>query len=95
VKLAPGQIKACEACGVKMLGCLTRDGKVAPIEHDASEIGTVLIFRKAAPERGYEDPVAQCRTFGDGMALMELREQGVPMRLNHFASCPEAARFGK
>lgn len=97
--MRPGERKRCEACGCEMIGALTSAGRVAPIEQAPAETGNVLLFR-APPPAGLaatfgEVPVVQCRTFGEGMALMELREQGVPMRLSHFATCPEAERFGR
>lgn len=91
MSLAPGQTKACEACGVAMIGALTRDGKVAPIEVDPDATrGNVLLFK--APANGHAEPVLQCRTFA-GFALGELQAERVPMRLNHFAFCPERDRF--
>src|SRR5262245_17494307 len=98
--MKPGQSKRCEACGCLMVGALTRDGKVAPIEVGPDERGTVLLFRAepAGPLRATfgEEAVVQCRTFAAGsMAHVELVDQGVPLRLNHFAYCPDAARFAR
>lgn len=96
--MRPGERKACEACGCPMIGALTRDGKVAPIEELPDERGTVLLFR--APPVGAlaatfgEAPVVQCRTFSAGtMTHVELVEQGVPLRMSHFANCPLADSF--
>jgi hypothetical protein len=88
-RLHPGERRPCEACGKQIVGALTRKGVVAPIELEPDPRGNVLLFRKSAP--GYPD-ATQCRTFA-GFALDELVSQGVPLRLNHFAYCPERERF--
>lgn len=80
----------CEACGTLMIGATTKNGKVAPIEINPSPAGNTLLFK--APSAVDGNPETHCRTFA-GFALGELQEQGVPMRLNHFASCPAAANF--
>jgi hypothetical protein len=75
----------CRACGVEMIWAFTRDARRAPITRSPSDAGNVLVFRD---ERG----VVQARTFA-GFALDELRAQGVPLRMNHFADCPQAEEF--
>lgn len=90
VVIAPGQRKACDACGTMIVGALTRDGEVMPVEMDPSPVGTVLVFRGEGPGTGAA--TIHCRTFS-GFALGELLEQGVPLRLSHFATCPQADSF--
>ena len=82
--MKPGETKRCQACSKPLIGALTRKGKVAPVNYDPEPEGNVLLFRK--------DGEVQCRTFA-GETLEALREEGVPMRLNHFADCPHAAEF--
>ena len=76
----------CRGCGAEIVWAITLDAKRAPIRKDPRPDGNVLIFRD--PRLG----TLQARTFA-GFVLDELRDQGVPMRLNHFADCPERERF--
>jgi hypothetical protein len=80
----PGETQRCEACEAPLIACLTKAGKVAPIVFNPSDEGNVLVFRK--------DGDLHCRTFG-GDTLAKLHEEGVPLRTNHFADCPERERF--
>jgi hypothetical protein len=80
-----GHPRACRACRAPLIGAMTAAGRVAPITMEAKENGNVLVFVDA-------EAVLQARTF-TGEALAELRRQGVPLKLNHFADCPQAARF--
>lgn len=84
MRLTQGERKSCEACGADLIGARTKDGKTAPITEHCQVGGNVLLFRSSA---GIE-----CRTFA-GAVLDKLREQQVPLRLNHFADCPEKERF--
>lgn len=92
--LKAGERKRCEACGREMVGAVhpgTR--KVAPIllaadpEDQPGEAGrgNVLLF-----QRGGEVRYA---IIANAAVRITLREAGVPLRLNHFADCPDAARF--
>jgi hypothetical protein len=83
--MQPGERKTCEACGKAMVGGLTMKGKVAPIEVEPSGTGNVLLQRHA-------DGTVAAITFGNDTA-QALRERGVELRLNHFATCPERERF--
>lgn len=74
----------CRGCGAPVLWTITHDGKRAPITAEPSQAGTVLVFRQG-------DGV-QSRTFA-GEVLAGLRAAGVPLRLNHFADCPQAGSF--
>jgi hypothetical protein len=76
----------CRACKAPLIWAITKDGKRAPITREQSPNGNVLVFRTVTP-----GPV-QARTFA-GMVLMELQAEGVPLRLNHFADCPNAEDF--
>ena len=78
----------CRGCGAEIVWAITLDAKRAPIVKAPSPDGNVLIFRH--PAMG----TIQARTFA-GFALDELRDQGVPLRLNHFADCPAAASFAR
>lgn len=83
--MQPGERKDCQACGTPMVGGLTMKGNVAPIEAKPSTQGNVLLQRHA-------DGTVAAITFGNETA-QALRERGVELRLNHFASCPERQRF--
>jgi hypothetical protein len=76
----------CRACKAPLIWAITKDGKRAPITREPKPDGNVLVFRTVTP-----GPV-QARVFA-GLALDELREQGVPLRLNHFADCPNREDF--
>jgi hypothetical protein len=81
----------CKGCGAALVWALTRDGKPAPITKAPKDTGNVLLFVAPGPTG---ERVVQCRTFA-GFALDELREQGVPLRLNHFADCPDREQFAR
>lgn len=85
--LREGERKDCEACGVKLIGGYTAQGKVAPIEAEPSPTGNVLLQKHA-------DGTIAAITFGNETAAA-LRERHVELRLNHFASCPQRERFGR
>lgn len=85
--LQPGEKRPCQACGVEMIGGLTLQGKVAPVEAEPSAGGNVLLQRHA-------DGTVAAVTFGNDTADA-LRQRGVELRLNHFASCPERERFNR
>lgn len=85
--LQVGERKDCTACGKPMIGALTATEKVAPVEVDPSDVGNVLLQRHA-------DGVFVAITFGNETAEA-LRQRGVELRLNHFATCPERERFSK
>jgi hypothetical protein len=84
VRLAQGEKRDCVACGKPLIGARTKDGAVAPITLDVQVKGNVLLFQSSVGIEG--------RVFA-GDVLDKLKEQGVPLRLNHFADCPDAERF--
>lgn len=84
MKRHAGETWSCEACHTALIGARTKDGKVAPITFNVQSSGNVLLFKSSV---GIE-----CRTFAGGM-LDGLRDQQVPLRLNHFADCPSRDSF--
>src|SRR4051812_8544845 len=82
----PGETWRCEACGAALIGARTKAGKCAPIEYQPDQHGNTLLFRA-------DDGVLSSAVVGIATISDWLRGQGVPLRLNHFASCPQAARF--
>lgn len=81
-------------CGAQLISAETKAGREAPIRIDSTEDGNVLLFRSA--DRVVEEtgrPVLECRNLGRAEVVAYLREQGVPLRLNHFADCPDRERF--
>lgn len=83
MKRKQGERFPCDACGKPLIAARTKDGKLAPVTADVQLGGNVLVFQLTGVE---------CRTFG-GKVLEKLHAEGVPLRLNHFADCPQADRF--
>jgi hypothetical protein len=83
-----GDIRECRACGQELVFARTKDGKLAPITLNAKPGGNVLVFKSF-------DGLVECRSFAAGPGMDALREQAVPLRLNHFADCPRADEFKK
>lgn len=74
----------CKACGTALLWALSKNGKPSPIVAEPVEGGNVLLFRQADELRYAVVPVPMRGWF---------EEQGIPLRVNHFGTCPDAARF--
>lgn len=74
----------CRSCGEPLLWAITSSGSRAPLCAKPSDDGNVLVWRIRGEVR--------CAT-ASGSTLDWLREAGVPLRLNHFANCPEADTF--
>lgn len=97
--LRAGEKRKCEACGREFIGAANgTTGDVAPIVLDVPEdvvpvgeepamFGNCILFN-----RGGEIRYA---VIGSSSLRVILRDLGVPLRINHFADCPEAARFSK
>jgi hypothetical protein len=84
----PGYPRACGACGAALVGARTLTGATAPVTIDSKDNGNVLVFSNTTED----PPVLECRTLA-GETLRVLREQRVPLKLNHFADCPSADKF--
>lgn len=85
-RLARNERKQCEACRAEMIGAAhVRTGTVAPILLEPSDDGNCLLWRTSEG--------ATYATVGKAEVREYLRNAGVPLRLNHFADCPHAARF--
>lgn len=86
--LEEGHRKTCEACGLEMVGARhVRTHKVGPILVEPHENGNCFLFR---------DHASGCLTYAvipSPDVRGYLKRAGVPLRLNHFADCPAAARF--
>jgi hypothetical protein len=87
----PGERWACEGCGCNLVGALTINGKVAPVELGTHTDGNVGLGRRDTPE-GPEGSEVVCATLG-GPLLEKAREAGIALHMNHFATCPERERF--
>lgn len=79
----------CEACGKPLVWAITEKGKPAPINRAPSSDGNVLVFRVADAPEGQQ---VRCVT-ASAHVLPWLQEKGVPLRMSHFAYCPERDRF--
>lgn len=82
-----GGRRPCRACGAELVFALTPTGSAAPVTMEPRDHGNVLLFR------GLEGEM-RCAQLDPGIAAT-LKSQGVPLRLNHFADCPERDRFKK
>ena len=81
-----GERKSCEACGRAMIGAAhAKTGKIAPITVEPSPKGNVLVFRDAEGVVKY--------AIANQRVIEWTLEQGIPLRISHFADCPEADRF--
>lgn len=89
--LREGESKACEACQEPMIGALTINGKVAPVELRAHDNGNVWLGRGVARDGCGVGPVICATLAGD--ILDKAREVGIALHMNHFATCPERERF--
>jgi hypothetical protein len=76
----------CRGCNAPIMWAITEEGKRAPLDPAPSTAGNVLIWRV----KGATDP--RCATFA-GDTLAALVAHGVPLRTNHFMTCPVADRF--
>jgi hypothetical protein len=85
-KLQAGTRRPCEACGTEMVGAVhSKTGKVAPIVVEPADNGNILLWRASDGTLSYSNlPPETCDL---------LRDLGVPLRLNHFADCPQRERF--
>lgn len=83
MKRDPGQRWTCE-CGVPLVGARTKNGKVSPITVEPSPDGNVLLHKRAGEVNAWV-------LAGD--VLDKARENGVELRLNHFADCPNSSRY--
>lgn len=84
------------SCGALLVSAETKAGREAPITVEPKPDGNVLLFR--SPDRVVAETrklVLECRNLGDAATVAYLREQGVPLRLNHFADCPDKEHYGK
>lgn len=91
-KRMPGERWRCgddgrPGCGAQLVGALTIKGKVAPIElaPDEQGRGNVWLGRRA-------DGTVICATLS-GLLVEEAKLVGIPLRLNHFAYCPERESY--
>lgn len=74
-------------CGAQVVGAAHADtGKVGPITVAAKDNGNVLVYRDRDGRMTYR-PVL------DPRALEWFRSSKVPLRLNHFADCPDVERY--
>lgn len=72
----------CGSCGAPIVWALTPGGKRSPIDLPVVEKGNVMLTRPA----WLGQPLA---TTLSGAALELARQRGVPLHLNHYATCPE------
>jgi hypothetical protein len=76
----------CRGCNAPIMWAITEEGKRAPLDPQPSTAGNVLIWRVAGLD------TLRCATFA-GDTLASLVAHGVPLRCNHFQTCPVADRF--
>lgn len=76
--------KACSACGAPLIWALSATGRPSPITREPKAGGNALVFQR--------DGEVRWVACAPGIAAW-LSSAGVPLRLNHFADCPQADRF--
>ncbi len=81
----PGDRWPCEGCGEVLVGALTINQKVAPIEARVAEDGNVWLGRSKAG-------TIVCATLG-GPLRDKAVEAGITLHHNHFATCEFRERF--
>lgn len=74
----------CRGCNAPIMWAITEEGKRAPLDITPSTAGNVLAWASQKEMR--------CATFA-GDTLAALVAHGVPLRTNHFMTCPVADRF--
>jgi len=83
-------ISACQACGQPLVWAAHEEtGKLAPICAEPTADGNLLVWRAWPPG---QQPALRYTALGEELRA-KLAERGVPLRLNHFADCPQAERF--
>lgn len=83
-KRSAGEFWECSACGEKLVGAKTVNGKIAPIQVRTTEYGNCFLFKA-----GSEVHVAVMPP----EILAWAKTQGMELRMNHFATCPHRERF--
>lgn len=89
---APGERWDCEGCGEPLVGARSKIGKVLPITVAPKDNGNVLLHRVHEPE-GPSGEMVVCAWVLAGDTLGKARDNGVELRLNHFADCARAEDF--
>jgi hypothetical protein len=86
-RLAPGERRACHACGKPIVGARSSSNpaSVLPVVVDPVENGNVLIQQV--------DGVLTAFVVGNPVVRGALQDMGVQMRLNHYANCTDPERF--
>ncbi len=77
----------CDGCGAPLYWAHTPTGARAPIVRDPSEDGNVLLLNHTVLG------VLAVQLSRD--MLEQARQQGVELRVNHFADCPARAQFAR
>jgi hypothetical protein len=78
----------CTACDTELIWAVTPAGKRAPITAEATEDGNVLVLQP----RSLGEKLAVTLS-GDSLELA--RKHGLPLHLNHYATCEHADQFRK
>jgi len=78
------RITACRSCGAAIIWTITDAGKRMPVNAKPLDTGTLQLVGHA-----FGESLAISRVLS-GDSLTAARENGVPLYLSHFASCPEA-----
>lgn len=85
-RVKAGEKKSCEACGARLImAAASNGGSLSPVELMPNPSGNVLLFRM--PDGTVTQATLNIQLAG------QLSGLGVPLRMNHFATCPQADRF--
>lgn len=79
-------VARCRSCAAKIIWTVTPSGAKAPIDQEPTEDGNVLLL---APT-GLPETLAVTLS---GDALLTAQQSHLRLRLNHFASCPNADEY--
>lgn len=76
----------CASCGDEVIWAITPAGKRAPIDRDPVVDGNVLVLQPKGLGATLAITLSQ-------EALTAAQDARVPLRLNHFATCPDSASW--
>lgn len=86
----PDEYGTCRSCPAAIRWARTNTGKASPLDREPTPDGNVALM---TTEGGTADDVFAVTL--SGYALERARHLGVPLRLSHFATCPNRQRHRK
>lgn len=77
--------ETCSGCGAAVVWALTPSGGKSPLDREPAETGNVMLIRV--------DHIGLMAITLSKEGLQLARDHGLPLRLSHFATCPEREQF--